>query len=178
MTDGDILRFIRQEIARQVNVILSGRSMNGTEQTEDIEEMFPKMPTITERPVMHPYGISSAAPDGIISVVARQGEHFGNRIVLGHRDKDRPACEKGELVLYDASGGKIQFRQAGMEFTKNEVDLLEQLIKLVNTIFNARTNTIFGPQPLIPNPAGIVNGEDWTLIKQKLTTMKGGISGD
>lgn len=161
-----------------MNVILTGVAGNASAQYEDVGQLFPSMPSITQRPVMHPYGMSSAAPDGTLQVVGQQGEHKGNRIVLGHRDADKPAVKQGEVVLYDANGGKIQLRKSGMEITKNEVDLLEQLINLVTTIFNARTNTIFGPQPLIPDPTGVPNGFDWTVIKNKLTQMKGGISGD
>lgn len=177
MIDSETARYIRLEIEKQMNVILSGVAGNASEQYEDIQQLFPSMATITQRPVMHPFGVSSSAPDGTLQVVAKQGEHVGNRIILGHRDKNKPSCAPGEVVLYDANGGKIQLRSAGMEFTKNEVDLLEQLINLVTTIFNARTNTIFGPQPLIPDPTGVPLGQDWTIIKNKLTQMKGGISG-
>lgn len=178
MMDGEMIRFIRTEIERQMNVILSGVTANASEQYEDVGELFPSMPTITKRPVMHPYGLSSAAPDGTLQVVGKQGEHVGNRMILGHRDKDKPSCAPGETVLYDQFGGMIQLRTQGIEFTKNEVDLLEQLIKLITTILNARTNTLFGPQPLIPNPIGVLLGEDFTMIKTKLNKMKGGVSGN
>lgn len=176
--DAEMARYIRREIEKQMNVILSGVAGNASEQYEDVGQLFPAMPVITNRPVMHPFGMSSAAPDGTLQVVGRQGEDKGNRLVLGHRDKNKPSCAKGEAVLYDAFGGKIQLRSAGMEFTKNQVDLLDQLIKLVDTIINARTNTVLGPQPLIPNPIGGVDGHLFTTILQKLTQMKGGVSGN
>lgn len=108
MTDAEMMRFIREEIKKQLNVILSGKAGTNTIQTEDIEEMFPGMPTIPGRPIMHPFGISSRAPRGTIQVTARAGEHTGNRMVLGHRDKSRPACQAGELVLYNAHGQQIR----------------------------------------------------------------------
>lgn len=109
MTDSDIIRFIRKEISRQVNVILSGNAGNNTEQTEDIQEMLPGMPTQTLRPVMHPYGYVSRAAQGTVQVTGRMGEHTVNRMVLGHRDKDRPTdLSTGESIMY--SSGKYQFR--------------------------------------------------------------------
>lgn len=111
MTDADVLRFIREEIRRQLNVILPGSAGGNTSQTEDIDQMLPGMPTITERPVMHPYGFASRAARGVISVVARVGDHLGNRLVLGHRDKDRPASlAEGEACIY--SVGKFEIRVA------------------------------------------------------------------
>lgn len=173
MTDPDIIRFIRTEIAKQLNVILSGVAGTTTKESEDIEQLFPGMATITSRPVMHPYGISSRAPKGTISVVGRQGEHYGNRLVLGHRDKNRPEVQEGEVFLYNEHGGIIRLKKEGLDIERNGVELLEQLIKLLTTIINARTNTIFGPQPLIPNPAGSPLGETFLQIKAKLQDIKG-----
>lgn len=171
--DSETLRFIKEEIQRQLNVILPGRSSNSTTQTEDIEEMFPGMPTITNRPVMHPYGLSSAAPQGTIQVVARNGSHFGNRMILGHRDGSAPSVVSGEVVLYNQYGGRIELRQNSLTIQRAEMELLEILIRLLRTIINARTNTIFGPQPLIPDPAGSMNGELFTQIMQDLETLRG-----
>lgn len=107
MLAGDVRRFIQQEIARQVNVILSGQAGANTVSTETIDNLFPGMPGILDRPVMHPYGISSRAPMGTISVTARQGDHAGNRITLGHRDANRPSVEEGEVQLYNEFGESI-----------------------------------------------------------------------
>lgn len=101
-------KFIREEIARQVNIILSGQAGANTVQTETIDNLFPSMPSIVNRPVMHPYGIVSRAPRGTLSVTARQGEHAGNRMVIGHRDKNRPDVGSGEAALYNQFGQQIR----------------------------------------------------------------------
>jgi len=46
-------------------------------------------------------------------------------------------------------------------------ELLDLLSRLIDTIINARTNTIFGPQPLIPDGADL-----FTTLKTKLDTLK------
>lgn len=120
MTDGEVIRFIRMEITKQLNVILSGKTASATEQSEDIEEMFPGMPTVTQRPVMHPYGFVSKAKTGTLSVVARQGEHIGNRMVLGHRDKDRPTdLEEGETAIYSLGKYTVRSRNGKLELGKD-----------------------------------------------------------
>jgi len=107
--DEAYLRFmVRREIERFLNVVLHGSAGENTAETEDIEELFPGMPTIEARPVMHPYGLVSRAPKGTISVVARIGEHCGNRQVIGHRDKNRPTVGSGETVLYNQHGQRIR----------------------------------------------------------------------
>ena len=116
--DSETLRFISQEIALQLNVILPGSTGTTTVDTETIEAMFPGMPGITSRPVMHPFGISSRAPKGTISVVGRVGEHFGNRMVLGHRDKGRPAVQEGEVQLYNQFGQAIYLENGAVHVGK------------------------------------------------------------
>lgn len=118
MLDSDTIRFIREEIRRQVNIVLPAVAGETSDvETESIEELFPGMPTITERPVMHPYGFASRAPRGTASVVARVGEHTGNRMVIGHRDKDRPEdLEAGEAALYNENGDILLMK-------KNDVQL-------------------------------------------------------
>ncbi len=140
--DGDAVRFIKQEIAKQLNIILSGSSGDNTQFTEDIQNMFAGMPTITARPVMHPYGISSRAPNGTIQVVGKQGDHAGNRLVLGHRDKDRPLpAAQGGTILYDAFGHQVVLSESKMQFgsagsTENMV--LGQVFKtMMNTLLTA-----------------------------------------
>lgn len=111
MMDADIISFIRQEIKKQMNIILSGATAATSTTTEDIQELFPGMPTVTNRPIMRPWGFASRAPKGTIQVVARQGEHFGNRVVLGHRANDIPTdLAEGEAILYDSTGRQIRVK--------------------------------------------------------------------
>jgi hypothetical protein len=114
MMTPDDRKFIKEEIARQVNIILSGQAGANTVQTETIENLFPAMPSILRRPVMHPYGLVSRAPRGTLSVTARQGEHAGNRLVLGHRDKDKPQVAVGEVQLYNQFGQAIYLKNGSV----------------------------------------------------------------
>lgn len=107
MLSSEVRRFLHQEIKKQLNVILSGAAGNNTISTETIDDLFPGMPGILDRPVMHPYGLVSRAPMGTISVTGRQGDHPGNRIVLGHRDVNRPQVQEGEVQLYNEFGQAI-----------------------------------------------------------------------
>src|SRR6516165_6047056 len=100
MMDAELLRVIRKEVARQVNIILAGNSSNASNISEDVNNLYPGMPQIPQRPVMHPYGLVSASPDGTTQVTARVGDHPGNRMILGHRDPARPSVNKGEVQLY------------------------------------------------------------------------------
>lgn len=103
----EIMQAIRQEVRRYVNIILSGDSGNNDQFSETINNLFPGMPSIKGRPVMHPYGLASRAPAETIQVIARQGDHFGNRVILGHRDKNRPSLNQGDTKLYNESGQVI-----------------------------------------------------------------------
>lgn len=105
--DSNLIRFIRQEIKRQVQIVLSGSTDGNTKETENIAELYPGMPTIESRPVVHPYGLVSRAPNGTIQCNIRQGEHIGNWLVVGHRDKNRPDVQQGEVMLYNEFGDKV-----------------------------------------------------------------------
>jgi hypothetical protein len=111
MTDAELRKLIKDEIKQQINIILNAETSDNTSQTESINALFPGMPVIENRPVMHPYGFVSRAPEGTISVVAKTGDHPGNRMVLGHRDKNRPTVQSGETMLYNEFGDKIYVSQ-------------------------------------------------------------------
>lgn len=106
--DSNTISWMRSEIRRQLNVILSGTTGSNTKFTENIENMYPGQPTLVGRPIMHPYGLVSRAPRGVLQVVARQGEHSGNRLVLGHRDRNKPDLDAGDVVLYNEFGRQVR----------------------------------------------------------------------
>jgi len=110
LDESTIKRFIRQEITRSLNVILTASAGDNSEvETETIENLYPGSPSIPKRPVMHPYGFVSRAPSKTLSVVARHGADASNRMVLGHRDKDRPTdLNEGEAIIYAADGNQIK----------------------------------------------------------------------
>lgn len=110
MNESEILTLIRREVAKQVRVILSGESDTNDQFSESIVSLYPGMPTISNRPVMHPYGFVSRAPQGTIQVTARQGDHPGNRVVLGHRAADRPTIAQGEVAIYNQFGQVVYLK--------------------------------------------------------------------
>lgn len=106
---GDEIRFIREEIRKQMNIILNAETGVTDSQTETIQKLFPGMPNIDTRPVVHPYGLVSRAVQGVISVVARVGDHFGNRMVIGHRDNARPSdVDEGETIIYSVGDYRVK----------------------------------------------------------------------
>lgn len=140
MMDPQTQKYIRDEIKRALNIILSGAAGSNDQFSEDIDEMFPGMPTITKRPVMHPYGLSSRAPAKTLQVVARQGEHYGNRLILGHRDANRPSLGSGETILYNQYGQTIYLENGkihiGKKTSSNPTVLGNELKELLTLILN------------------------------------------
>lgn len=121
MTESEMKRLIAQEVRKNLNVILQGSSGANTEQQEDINELFPGMSAIPARPVMHPYGHVSRAPQGTLNVVAKQGEHPGNRMVLGHRDSNKPKdLEEGETMIYSVGDYRVKVSKTKIEVAKGE----------------------------------------------------------
>ena len=136
MIDGETLTAIRREIKKQLDIILVGTSANATSDgaSEDIQEIYPGAATIPGRPKMQPYGFTSRAPAGTLSVVAAQGAGSANRVVLGHRMVPGNAytlANEGEVMLYDKFGhsiylqqGKITIDADTIELTKNPTDAI------------------------------------------------------
>lgn len=121
MMDSDQIRFIREEIRKQLNVILHGEAGDNDEQSETINKLFPGMPGITGRPVMHPFGFVSRAVAGTISVIAKVGADIQNRMTIGHRDKNRPTdIDEGETCVYSSSGYRIVWRGSQILIGKGE----------------------------------------------------------
>lgn len=103
-------------------VILPGVSGENTQDSETISQMYPGMKDQPARPVMHPYGFVSRAPSGTIQVTGRNGDHPSNRMVLGHRDKDRPAdLASGESATYSVGKYQVRTRNAVLEIGKDGV---------------------------------------------------------
>lgn len=106
---------VRREIALMASIIMHGQTaatQSGDQaSTEDTDNCPPGAPTIEGRGVMHPYGFASRAKKGTISVVARVGNHPANKLIIGHRDKERPALENdGDVCLYDQHGNVLMLK--------------------------------------------------------------------
>ena len=170
--DAETRREVQEEVRRQVNIILFGSTAVTSEDaaSEDIDSLFPGMPTILQRPVMHPYGFVSRAVKKTISVVARVGDHIGNRMVIGHRDAGRPTdLDEGESSVYAQGGPRVNVRNSRIELGStgaSEPVVLGQVLLSALTEFNSELKALVmtlsqtaaglstAPgNPIAPNPA-------------------------
>ena len=125
MNDSDIKRFVRSEIAKQLNILLTGVAGNTDPErfTQDIETLYPGAATISGRWVAHPYGFYSWAPPGVMQVVGRQGESPTNRIILLHRDPNRPtSIAEGTSIMYSLAGYRVYAGPDGIYVGKDGQD--------------------------------------------------------
>lgn len=177
---GEELRFIQQEIRKQVNIILSGQAGQNDQFSEDIQNLYPGTPTLSGRPVMHPYGLVSRAPAGTIQVTARQGENPGNRLILGHRDANRPTVAQGETQLYNQFGQSIYLKEGeihiGKPASSDPVPLGTELIAFLQSFIAAyKTHTHVGnlavPTPLTASDAEAAQElDDNNLANKKIVS--------
>lgn len=121
MIDAELRRYVDKIIENKLNIILNGVTGNTTITTETINQMFPGQDGIKDRPIMHPFGFVSRAKQGSLSVVARMGEHPGNRIILGHRDKDRPPVAEGEAAVYSRDGYAVRVENGKIQVGKGDL---------------------------------------------------------
>lgn len=191
MTSSD-KKWIVDEIRRQLKIITAGEAATNTMTTEDIANLMPGHPTITGRPIMRPFGFASRAPQGTISVTAQMGEHPGNKMTLGHRDKNAPAVEVGESVIYSLGGYRVKIQNGEIFLGKGEDlehmvvgdTLKDFLIALVEAIV-AHTHTFMylpgpGPTPVPGTTDPPMNATDFTTLQaenldnDKILAMDGG----
>lgn len=184
MMDADTRRFIQNEIRRQINLITSGESGTNTIESEDIQNCYPGMATIEARPVMHPYGFVSRAAKGTIQVTAQQGDHPGNKMVLGHRDKDRPDLEEGESKVYSLGQYQVHIKNDSIKFGKGTTfetavvgETLAQLLSQMLDAIVAHKHTTTSPGTLTTPPD---NASTFTSLKsdfvsnEKILAKNGG----
>ena len=163
MLTPDIRREIKEEIKTSMYVLLSSLAGKTTSQAEDIQQLFPEMDTIESRPVVHPYGLCSRAPQGTNSVAARLGEHVNNRIIIGHRDNARKniTLDEGEVILYNQYGQQIRLENKKIKLGKGASEpavlgdvLADILGKILDTLIAGDFLLTTGPgSPTAPNPA-------------------------
>ena len=120
MIDAELKRYIDLSIRQQLQIITSGAAGASTPTTEDINSLMPGMPTLTNRPIMHPYGFVSRAKKGTISVTAQQGDHPGNKLTLGHRDGNAPSVDEGESAQYSFGGYRVVCKNGEIFVGKGE----------------------------------------------------------
>ena len=165
MLDPFIRREIRDEVRRVLDVLLVAKAGTTAAQTETIDQLYPQMPKIEDRPVVHPYGLVSRAPVGTKSVIGRVGEHTTSRIILGHMDAEREniSLNEGEVVLYNEYGQQIQLQQSKIVLGASAEEaavlgntLVEMLGKVLDILIAGNFLIVTGPgSPTAPNPAEV-----------------------
>lgn len=166
MIPADVKRFIQDEIRREMGTALCTALQEATTDAENapIGELYPGMGATQPRPITHPWGYASVAPPGVLCTVGRVGEHIGNRVILGHRDKARKdlGLQPGESCLYDLYGNAVYLGLTGIKVGSKDADeplvlgtvlktFLEQLCQLLQTTPISLTTS--PGNPVSPNPA-------------------------
>lgn len=183
MIDSELIRFLREEIKRQINIILPGvsqkPSQNEKGSVEDIVNMYPGMDVIEARPVMHPYGLVSKASSGTAQVVGKMGTHEGNRFVLGHRDATAPLVpNEGETILYSKEyvirvlNDKIEVGKDGVFEVVPVGDTLKILLSSLIDLIVAHTHPSPGSPPT--NSAAFTALKTNNLDNDKILAKDGG----
>lgn len=180
--DPYVMRTIRNEIKKQMYVLLQGISGNAdpTKWTEDIEQIYPGSDTITERPVAHPFGFVSRAPRGTMQIVARMGDHPNNRMVLSHRDGERPTdLDDGTSKIYSIAGFQVYAGEDGVYVGKGSATEPLILGTVANEFFGALLDLIVAhvhPGPGSPpnNAADFTQLKTQTIETDSLLSIDGG----
>lgn len=184
MNESDIKRAIRDEVRQQLNVILNASAGANDVQNETISSLFPGSPDITNRPVMHPYGIVSRAVRGTISVVAKVGADIHNRMTLGHRDSKRPTdVEEGETIMYSVGDYRVKVSKTKILVGKGQDyepvlvgettrQFLISLVQLIVTHTHMGNLGIETPPPL--NATAFVELQAENLDNKKILAQDGG----
>lgn len=165
MIDAQLITFIRREIAQQLTIINNGTAQDSGTDTESIASPFPGMDPMLDRPKVEPYGFHSRAPDGTLAVNARVGDHPAARIVLGHRDANRPAIETGESSVYSVAGyevrvglTKISIRKGDVEFTQVVGEPLATLLSAMLADIASHTHHVTVSVPGVQSGGSTVSG--------------------
>lgn len=155
MNDADIARYIREEVKKQLNIILNAETSKSNGLLETIANLFPGMANLPDRPIVLPYGFSSAAPPKTISVTAKVGDHPANRMVIGHRDANRPSSASGEMMIYSKGGYRVVVKNGAVMIGKGNTletavagDALVTLLGDLGSLLAQHTHPAPGAPPV------------------------------
>ena len=143
MISSEIKRLIREEIKRYTDIVIGSQAGPNTRYTESCQNMASVYPNI-EYPIAHPYGYCSRAAAGTVNLTVRQGDRPDNRIVISHRDVNRPEINGGEVLLYNEHGQRIYLENGNIRIGTMDTDnkavvgnelksMLQELITLIST---------------------------------------------
>lgn len=179
MNKSELQAMIRAEISAALNIVRNGQVRNAGKDTEDVETSFPGAPTITGRPRVEPFGLTSRAPDGSLSVSLRCGAHPGSIYVIGHRYASRPTVEVGEACLYSADGYQVIARvdRLSMRFgdTEQTMVLGEDAVAFLTDLISllvAHTHAAPGAPPT--NAASFTQLSEANLANDAILAKQGG----
>ena len=181
MLDAETIRFIRNEIRVQMASIGHGivrTDASATIESQALEQNYPGGPKMLPRPVAHPYGFVSRAPDGMLAVTGRIGEHPGAIMTIGHRDPARTGMDValGESAVYSLNQHGVWARtdktQVGSSTADNPVVLGTELMELITAIVDVLIAgsgglTTSPGNPTAPNPAVV---SQFAELKSRLIT--------
>lgn len=148
MTESEIRGLIREEIQRSMGLLLYALTGEGGLNDTDISALYPGGKVIEDLPTVYPFGIHSNVPRETVALIGRIGEHVGNRIVMGHRDAQRPniELEEGETVIYSRGGRRIVVRNEeifiGTEGAEEPLVLGAALSSLLSTVLDALSSHV------------------------------------
>lgn len=185
--DPQLMRFIREEIKKQINVVVTGQTVSADTETATLQNIFSGMDPVTDIPVAHPYGFCSKAIMGALTVTLRVGDHPGARMVALHRDNNRPTdLSTGESVMYSSTGHRfyaglsgcfIGSKDAANPLVLGDVlktylnEIYTALQELYNAVILGTTALTSTPgNPTFPNPgvAANLSADLLTLTMKKL----------
>jgi len=156
-----VKRMIRTHVPNLQHAIARGGS---TAEVQALEQNYPGGPQMAERPVCHPWGFVSRAPDGMLAVVGRVAEHPGATMTIAHRDPARASMDlqAGETAVYSQNQHGVWARtdqtQVGSPTADNPVvlgaELVELLTAIVDVLIAGSGGLTTAPgNPTAPNPA-------------------------
>lgn len=115
MTEAELIRIIKRVVKQEMAPILMALVNSNESNTRSTLQRFATdSPTPNVRSIQ-PFGLSSRAPIGMDSLMLPINGDPTNQTMIGQYDKNKPTCEDGESILYNAFGqmvylsdGKIQ----------------------------------------------------------------------
>jgi hypothetical protein len=171
MIEPEIQRLIQNEIRRSMNAIIMAECAASEDKNNtQIRNAYGCAALSDKFPIASTYGVASRAPEGVLAVLGRVGEHPASRIILSHHDVNKPDLQDGETVLYNADGqqirletGKVKIGGAGASepLVLGNV-AMEFLGKIVDMLIAGDFLLCASPgSPTAPNPAKVVQLTQW-----------------
>ena len=119
----ELMRFVRKEIEKYLNILMNSRTQSAGKLTEDVSGLFPGMQVLKGKPISRPYGFTSRAPDGTAQISARFGADPNAIMVVGHMDGSQPDLAAGEAAIYNSAGHSVKVTQSSIVATRGSTTI-------------------------------------------------------